>query len=270
MQVTTAARTRSACALAFLGFLLGSPSPARAADECITAYEATQVARKAGRFVDARRAAATCSTSSCPRKMTVECEAWGAELDRLTPTVILSFQRPDGSDAASAQVTIDGRATALDGRVLSLDPGPHTVRVELDGFEPLDVQALLQEGEQRRHVGGTLVARAARLAAPAPTPSRAPFIAMVSVGALATGLGIGFGTAALVEYKQLESSCSPRCSPAQASVVRTRAIVTDVSLAIGVASFATAIGLYLRPPGGALVAFLPSTHGGSMAVTGAF
>jgi hypothetical protein len=260
--------------------LAATPVEAQAGDDCVAAYEASQVARKAGRLLDARAAAQTCAQSACPSRMAAECSGWAAELDKATPTVILSFQRPDGSDAVGAKVTVDGRAAPLDGLPLPLDPGPHTVRAELDGFAPLEQSLLVQEAQQRRRVGGTFAALAPSAAAPRAKP-RVAAIAMASVAGVAVGLGIGFGTAALVEYKQLSGSCAPRCSPSQASDVRVRAAVADVSFAVGAVSLAAALGLFLRKESPAQAAvhttfefaslsFGPTARGGLLNVESAF
>jgi hypothetical protein len=226
--------------------LLAVPGPARAATNCISAYEATQVERRAGRLIEARADALVCGESSCPRQMAKECVAWAAELERATPSVVLSFQRPDGSDAVGARVTIDGRPVALDGLPVPLDPGPHAIRVEQGGFQALEQEILLQQGEQRRRIAGQLLPLA-KGPPPEPVASRTPAIVMTGVGAAALAVGIGFGSAALVEYRQFSSACSPGCPPDDASQVRLRSVVADVSFALSLASFAVATALWLRP-----------------------
>jgi hypothetical protein len=201
--------------------------------------------------------------------MAKECAAWAAEIEQATPSVVLSFQRPDGSDAVGARVTIDGRPIALDGLPVPLDPGPHAIRVELDGFHPLDQQILLQQGEQRRRIAGQLVP-----AAPGPPPeaavSRTPAIVMTSVGVAALAVGIGFGSAALVEYRQFSSACAPGCPPADASEVRVRSIAADVSFAVGIASLAAATALWLRPTPKATVAVVPGRRAAQLVVEARF
>jgi PEGA domain len=239
---------------AILGLVLVAASgSARAATSCISAYEATQVERRAGRLIEARADALLCGQASCPRQMATECVAWAAELEQATPSVVLSFQRPDGSDAVGARVTIDGRPIAQGGLPVPLDPGPHAIRVEQVGFQVLEQQILLQQGEQRRRVVGQLLPLSG-----GPPPelavSRTPAIVMTGVGAAALAVGIGFGSAALVEYRQLSSTCAPGCPPGDASQVRLRSVVADVSFAVGIASAVAAAALWLRPTPRATVA----------------
>jgi hypothetical protein len=276
MQVGSTARRRGRGALGAvvaLAGLAGAGGTARAAGDCITSYEASQVARKAGHLREARAAALACGQSSCPGRMAKECSAWVLELDRLTPSVVLSFQRPDGSDAVGARVTIDGRPTPLDGLAVPLDPGPHTVRVELAGLDTLEQKILVQEGEQRRRITGRLAAPAEGRPPPAPAVSRTPAIVMVSVAAVALGLGVGFGSAALVEYEHLSGSCAPGCSPDEAGQVRQRAVVADVSFAVSLVSLATAAGLFFRPVPHAPVSLVPvalPARGGGLRLEAAF
>jgi hypothetical protein len=265
MQVTrTAARAGLGAILGIAGIAF-APGPVRAESDCIHAYEATQVARRGGHPVEARAQALACAQPACPRLMASECAQWAAELERAASSVILSFQRPDGSDAIGARVTVDGHPTPLDGHPVPLDPGPHTVRVELDGFEPIEQRILAQEGEQRRRIEGRLSP-----AKPPPLPpvDRTPALWAVGVAAVTLSLGIGFGSAALVEYDKLSASCAPGCSPGDTTQVRARAVVADVSFGLSAVSLAVAAGLFFRPAPRVRVALVPAQGGGGLLVEG--
>jgi hypothetical protein len=222
--------------------LLASAGAARADDACVGAYEATQVARKDGRLLDARREALVCSQPACPKGMVSECAAWLGEIEQALPSVVLAFEMPDGSDVLGARVTIDGAVTEAGGRAIPLDPGAHAVRVALDGFEPLEQRFVLKEGEQRRRITGRLVAAAATT-----TPARWPAFVAGGVSVAAFGVAIGVGAAALSDFEALSARCEPRCPSADVAGLRGKAIAADVALGVGAASLAVAAVLFFRP-----------------------
>ncbi|HLM71984.1 MAG TPA: hypothetical protein VK459_04825, partial [Polyangiaceae bacterium] len=77
-----ASTRRAAAAIAVALGLAAAPASARADDACIGAYERTQIARKAGRLVDARAEAMACSQPACPAGMVTECAQWRGEIER--------------------------------------------------------------------------------------------------------------------------------------------------------------------------------------------
>jgi hypothetical protein len=251
-----ASTRRAAAAIAVALGLAAAPASARADDACIGAYERTQIARKAGRLVDARAEAMACSQPACPAGMVTECAQWRGEIERALPSVILAFERPDGTDAVGAEVTIDGAKVEVTGLPLPLDPGAHTARVSLDGFEPLEQRFLLQEGEQRRRISGTLAA--------IPPPSRVPALVFAGVAAVSFGLTIGFGTSAAVDHSELSARCAPGCSPEEAAGVRRKTIAADISLGVGVASLAAAAYFFFRPAPQVTAAIAPTWGGGKL------
>jgi hypothetical protein len=252
------AAARRAAALAVALGIASAPALARADDACIRAYEGTQVARKAGRLVEARAEAVACSQPACPAGMVTECAQWQREIEGALPSVMLAFERPDGTDAVGAEVSIDGAKVAVTGLPIALDPGAHTARVTLDGFEPLETRFLLQEGEQRRRISGRLVAIAA--------PLRVPALVFAGVAAVSFGLGIGFGVSAGVDHGELSARCAPSCSPEKAASVRRKTIAADVSLGVGVASLAAAAFFFFRPASspGVSAAVAPTVGGGKL------
>lgn len=258
-----AGRARAAAFAAAALAVLGLPDRAHADDACIAAYENTQIARKAGRLLDARREALACSQPACPRAMVTECAGWLGEIERALPSVVLAFTLPDGGDALGARVTIDGAAIDAGGRAVPLDPGPHAVRVTLAGFEPLERRFVLEEGEQRRRITGALVARAA-------PPARWPAIAFGGVAAAAFGLTIGFGASALADFEALSARCEPGCPHADVAGVRARAIVADVALGVGVGSLVAAAVFLFRPAPATTVTAGPTAGGAQLRIERSF
>ena len=73
-------------------------------------------------------------------------------MEREIPTVVVRVTDGKGVATDAAQVWIDGKLVFdhVDGRALSLDPGAHSVRVQLDSGEESTSQLLLHEGEKLR------------------------------------------------------------------------------------------------------------------------
>lgn len=61
---------------------------------------------------------------------------------------------------------------------------------------------------------------------------------------------------------ELRETCAPSCDPSEEGSLRTRLILADVSLVIGVASLGAATYLFLRPTPSTSVALTPLPNGG--------
>jgi hypothetical protein len=66
------------------------------------------------------------------------------------------------------------------------------------------------------------------------------------VGLAAMGVFAYFGATGLSDSNTLHTTCSPGCTDAQVQPVRTKLIVADVGLGVGVLSFAAAIWIGVR------------------------
>jgi hypothetical protein len=203
--------------------------------------------------------------------MAKECSGWVGDLDRVTPSVVLSFKTADGVDIIGARVTIDDKPTPLDGRPIPLDPGPHKVRADADGFTPFVEDVLLEEGQQGRRISATLHSLE-HLIGPVkrPSPSPIPSIVVGGVAVVALGLGIGFGSSALILDRELTKSCAPGCAPSKVTPDRVRAAVADTSFAVSAVATAIAIGIAFRPGPASGVALVPIDGGGTLRFEAAF
>jgi hypothetical protein len=265
VQVATRATARVALGLAALASASAFPRGARADDACIAAYERTQTERKAGHLKAALDAAGVCGAAACPRAMAEECSGWARDLERKTPTVVLVFERPDGTPATGAAVTIDDVSITPAPRPVPLDPGEHKIRVVLEGFDPIALSVVAREGEQARPVVARFVTRPTTVPMSTPTRSRTPELAFAGVSLGAFALGTGFGVAALVDYNHLSGSCGHACTPDDAGRVRAKAVVADVSFGVGAAALVTATILYFRPMHDARIGLVASPPGGALA-----
>lgn len=73
------------------------------------------------------------------------------------------------------------------------------------------------------------------------------------VGVAGLGVFAGFGLAGRSGQSDLEDRCSPRCSPAEAKSTKTKYLIADIGLGVGVVSLAAATYFALTAPRDATV-----------------
>lgn len=152
-----------ACALALVS---GSTVASRAwsADDkeaCLSAADQGQSFRDDGKYLSAREQFVTCSRDVCPRLVHGQCTEWLKQIDESIPTVVFALKDDQGSDVATARVSVDGKAiaTSIDGKPVPLDPGPHDVRFERDDpSQSVGVHVILRAGEKERAVNAVFPA----------------------------------------------------------------------------------------------------------------
>jgi hypothetical protein len=227
---------------------------------CVEAAHEGQRLRDGGKLSGARDAFVLCSAVSCPALVRESCERWSAEIEPRLPTIVLGARDEAGNDLTEVRVSIDGRSVAprLDGRSIALDPGPHDVVFEAEGFSPARQFLVAREGERVRGVVAVLSKRApasasssppAIAAAPASAGSRlAPLLVAGGVGALGLAGFVTFGLWGKGEHDRLSDSCagSKTCARADVRDVETKYLVADISLVVGVV--ATSVLAYLLVP----------------------
>jgi hypothetical protein len=249
---------------------------------CADSYVANQKLRRHGKLSAARDHLLICAQQGCPGSIQSDCVRWLAELKANLPTFVVAAQGSNGSDLVNVRVFVDGRKVAdqLDGRPLPIDPGVHKLRFEHDTLAPVEKQVVIQQGMKNRAISVQFQAVAVATSAPgAPTaapPPGAPVapaphdpgpddsadkpipvavivvLAVLSAGAFATfaGLGItGKNEADDLDVRCGQSANDPEdrgtCDPVDVDNVRTKLIVADVSLGVGIASFAVGLSLLL-------------------------
>ena len=238
---------------------LAAAAPARADEKtaCVTAYERSQVSRKEGKLRRAREELRTCARGTCPALVRTDCVAWLDQVESSYPSIVIRAEK-DGTDVAAVRVVEDSEviATRLDGKAIELEPGEHVFRFETDGAPPVSLTMVVHEAEKNRvvpvHFAGPHKEPLATTAPDGADMTSRP----VPVGVYALG---GVGLAGLAGFtvlgaigksneSSLRSSCSPSCAKSDIDSVRGKYLAADVSLAIGVASLATAAIWYLARP----------------------
>jgi hypothetical protein len=188
-----------------------------------------------------------------------ECGQWLAEIDELTPSIVVSAQSAAGADLSDVHVLVDGEPAAhrLDGREIVLDPGPHKIHLRAAGFESVDMDLVLREREKARplafkmRAAGPMPRPLPPSLQPAPTETRPvplPVYVLVTLGVVALGSFTVFGLLGRSEYFDLKSRCGPSCTSSDVTPMRTKLLVADVSLGVSIVSLAGAMYFLLTRP----------------------
>jgi hypothetical protein len=260
MKYETVLRSGLILALATAGTLTEATARAQDKQACVSAYEEGQQLRKDGKLIESRARLLVCAQSACPAVIRKDCTVWVSEVEQVTPTVVLAARGPKGQDAVDVTVTLDGKPLTkrLDGKALTLDPGPHTFRFEIAGAPPRDETILVHEGERNRQILADFQPPASRAAAPATAaaapagpppmkPAPMPVGAYVLGGVGVAGLGVftAFGLMGMADKKDLDAkSCKPDCAQSDVDKAKQKFLIADIGLGVGVVSLAAAAVLY--------------------------
>ncbi len=256
----------SAALAASLATLAAAPGAAAAPPtkkQCAAAYEEAQAQRKDGELTAAREQALICAQDACPAVVRGDCDRWLQDIEQSLPTLVFQAHDRRGEETAEVRVYLDGALLRerLDGKAVPIDPGEHVLRFEIDGAAPKEERLVIREGEKLRKVAVSFLEqvkgdpRPIPDAPPAPSGEQvkadagggAPALAWVLGGVGVVGLGAAgvFGGLALSEKGDLEATCAPGCSEDQVGAVRTKLLVADVALGVGVVSLGVATVLFV-------------------------
>lgn len=217
---------------------------------CIDSAEEGQRLRANGRLVDAKWELRRCTAAECPAVVRRDCAKWVDELDEAIPTVIVRVVDGRGRDVVEGRLLLDGEPLAdrIDGRAMPIDPGKHRF-AWTDGKERIEEEAVIRESER----GRTLVLRGASAPAARPPPAEPPSAPILALGL--GGAGLVFATAGAIFWgvgasarADMESTCAPRhaCSQGDVDRARSKLIVGDVLVGVGVVTLAAGVYFYLK------------------------
>jgi hypothetical protein len=267
-----ASRTALVSAALLAGSLATGAARADDTDECLAASDAGQKERDAGRLVEAQKALLRCSRDVCPRIVRNDCVKWLSDVEERTPSVVFGARDGHGSDIVDVQVEVDGKVVAskLDGRALPLNPGEHRVRFLRDGSSPIEQTVMTREREKGRALQADFAAPEAPAGPEHPVEASsgggAPVAAYLAAGVGVLGLGsfAYFGLTGSNDASSLRNTCAPRCADSAVSDVRSKLLIADISLGVGVVSLGVAgYLLFLAPHGDgapAASAARPASH----------
>ena len=235
-----------------------TPPPAEAADvskaACLSNYEEAQLARRERRLLASRAALRICSGVACPSAVRADCVDWLDQVSRSLPSVVVTA-RARGADVLAVKVFIDGKLAAerLTGFALEVDPGLHQFRFESPPWPVIEREVLASEGVKDRRIEVEFappLPTAAQLAAHSePKPFRLERSDYVFGGIALAGFATlaYFGGTGLYDANHLEDTCMSHCSPSDVDAVRTKLVIADIEMAVGLV--ALAVGLYLHGKG---------------------
>ncbi len=244
-------------AFAVLAAALLFPASSHAQDvaACVQASEQAQSLRDEGKYKKAREQLFICSRDACPAVVRKDCVQWLQELDASMPSVVITAKDGNGKDLVDVKVTVDGQTFAerLDGKPIPLDPGKHTVRYEAAGVPPVEEELMIHAAEKNRLLNVKLGKASPDVSTPPPSttlppdtdkPSRGgiPASAFVigGIGVVALGSFAFFGLTGKADVSEMRSTCAPNCEEARVSSARTKLLLADVSLTVGVVALGVA------------------------------
>ncbi|MEZ4227098.1 MAG: hypothetical protein R3B13_39535 [Polyangiaceae bacterium] len=240
---------------ALAGVLLLSGQAHAQADtaKCIEAHSQSQKLRADGKLRAAREQLLICAQSSCPQIARNDCTGWLGEVEKEVPSIVFRARTGDGNDAVEVRVLMDGEELAkrLDGRAVSVEPGPHQFRFELAGHPAVERQLVIIVGERNRAITIDFEP-AGTTPQPEPKPDTQPEPETATGGGIPTATWIfgGIGVAGLAGFTYFSlkgrsdeddlSSCKPNCTDDAVSDVERTYLFGDISLAVGVVSLGAA------------------------------
>jgi hypothetical protein len=219
---------------------------------CSEDYEKAQEERASGHLNAALSRLRGCVNPDCPKFIREDCARWMDQTEAALPSVVFAVRR-DGVDQTEVEVTCDGIpiAHSIDGKAVPIDPGIHVFLFNVVGFGPIERQLVIREGERNR----ILNVEFRSPHKPMPTWSvaeakgghaRLNYLTYGLAGAGALGL-VGFTVFAILGSNQqgdLERKCSPYCEPSQVDSLKTKYLIADTCLAVGLVSLGAATYLY--------------------------
>jgi hypothetical protein len=251
-----------------LGLLLQTPlfAPSARADEnaaCLDAASSSQKLLATQKLVQARGPLRACAALQCPAGVRSECARRLDAVDRALPSVVVAVRDGTGTVLVDVNVSVDGLplTAKLDGRAVPIDAGLHTFRFDATGYQSLDRQMVVREGENDQALAVVLEASGA---AQGPTDKvRAEAVegsdgwktlgwVLGAAGVVGLGMGTISGTLALEEKSSAHCDANQVCDPGTIGGIKNAALVSDVGWLAGTVLLAT---------GGALVLFAPSGRG---------
>jgi hypothetical protein len=220
------------------------------------AVEKTESMRAAGRYREARARLLECVNAQCGGDVRRRCAATLQKLDAVTPSIVARAYDSKGNDLTDVSVTLGDQplANSLDGMAVPVDPGEHRFVFRRAGFEPVTQTVTIRQGEKFKSIEVRLGPdEQAPLLTESGTDGSVPLsTTRLAAGGTLVGVGVvgvvGFtwlGLTARSQESELEDECSPACSKARVSSVRTRYVLSNVSLGLGVAALGTAAWVLL-------------------------
>jgi hypothetical protein len=249
---------RSVVASVVASALFGVAGRAAADDvlACVSAAEAAQRQRAAGKLLQARASLQICSRDVCPGVIRSDCTRWRAEVEASLPTIVLRAQDTRGRDLTDVKVSLDGAPIAdkIDGFPIEVDPGQHVLSGEHAGSKRVRQEIVIRTGDRNRTISFPFEdleqAPGVPLPPSPPPPARPSPAAWIfaGVGVAAAGVGTFFLVSAIRDRNELlRQSCKPTCDPSQVDAGQRNADIATIGYGAAILSGGLATYFFLTP-----------------------
>jgi hypothetical protein len=228
-------------------------------EQCASSAEQAQQLRDEGKYRRAREQMLSCAREVCPGPIKSDCGKWLTEVDREAPTVVFGARDSKGTDLVDVRVSMDGAVLTerLEGKPIIVDSGEHTFKFEMKDGNVKEEKVLLRAAEKARPLivnFGTPGGGASPSTGPK-TPgqtengegSLVPALVVGGIGVVALGSFAIFGLGGKSDVDDLQK-CKPNCAEQDVDHARTKLIIADISLGIGVVALGVATYMFLTRP----------------------
>jgi hypothetical protein len=245
---------RSVLAIGVLaGFTLGQTSAAADdREQCANAAEQAQSLRDEGKYRRAREQMLLCARDVCPGPIKSDCGKWLDQIERDAPTVVFGA-KDAGKDVFDVKVSMDGVVVTerLDGKPQLVDAGEHTFKFEHEGVVK-EERVLVRSGEKGRAITVVFGEATAPVTSPPPAApteqgSIVPALVVGGIGVVALGSFALFGIQGKNDVDDLQK-CKPRCEESDVDKARTKLIIADISLGVGIVALAVSAYMIITRP----------------------
>jgi len=228
-------------------------------EQCAASAEQAQQLRDEGKYRRAREQMLVCARDVCPVPIKSDCGKWLAELDRDAPTVVFGARDSNGADVLDVKVSMDGALIQerLDGKPVLVDSGEHVFNFESKEGAVKEERVLVRAAEKARPIIATFPAAVAETKDPPPggaPPARetgegsiVPALVVGGIGVAALGSFAIFGIGGKNDVDDLQK-CKPVCDETDVDAARTKLIIADISLGVGIVALGVAAYMFLTRP----------------------
>ena len=249
-----------------LGLVLpGQPARADDKKKCAAAYEKAQELRQAAKIRQARDQLIVCAQASCPEFVRADCGKWLDEVEAGMASVVFVARDAEGNDLTEVTVRVGDEVLVeqLDGKAVPVDPGAQVFIFEVEGEEPIEKKVIVAQGEKSRVIA---ISFGGGADAPDPeddpdaeaafdtgevvegTPNRTLAYILGGVGVVGLVGFAAFGASGKSQEDDLRATCSPNCDQDKVDEVKSKYLLADISLGVGVVSLGVATYLFINPP----------------------
>jgi hypothetical protein len=245
-RLRTALAALFACSVLFVG---PSASAGPEAEQCAAAADKAQQMRDEGKYRIAREQMLLCARDVCPGPIKTDCGKWLTDLDRDAPTVVFGAKDQSTTpprDVTDVKVSIDGVSIVerLDGKPMIVDAGEHTFTFEYQG-KTREERALIRAAEKGRPI--TVSFGVVPVVKKDEEGSIVPAVVVGSLGIVALGSFAIFGIGGKNDVDDLQK-CKPNCPDSDVESARTKLIIADISLGVGIVALGVATYMFLTRP----------------------